>query len=101
MKLVISTSEHIITSAHFENLEFATSITINTKHRWIEPDAIQSGYDTLKFIFYGDDASMCYDYVELTTEDEDERKILNRIRFLCHVKDQLWYLLPNDEILHG
>lgn len=67
-----------------------SSLIINTVDKYVDPElVIESGINSVRFDF-GEELGR--DYVKLEAEDDHDREILSRVRFLCAEKDQLWYV---------
>lgn len=98
MKISITPNSKLILNASFALGPQSASLIINTKERWHEPYRIARNTHpkeaSLEFFFDSFDESI-RESVEFIPETEDEKIALHRVRFLCHEKDQLFYLLPD------
>ena len=99
MIINIETKNGIVSSAFFEQKKLSLSVFINTVKRWVTPDYSEHTGNSIKFGFIvDDDENFFEDYVELVAETEVDKKQIGFIHFLCHDKDQLWYLLADEAI---
>jgi len=105
MKIQVSNPNGIVESAHYERNDYAASVFINTRDRWVEIDSvgicvnpqIPEEEDFVDWTFY-DEKADDNDHVRLVAETKDDLSVLDRIRFELRDKDQIWILLPKKKV---
>lgn len=100
MYVKVNNRNGIITNAWFDNnhpLVFHLYINTEEKHRLY--DTVTTYFHYKEWIYYADDDSINYDSVCLIADHENDLKILNRLDFYLHDKNQLWVMLPDNSLV--
>ena len=104
MKVTISNPNNIVDAAFVDTSknESSFSVYINTVERRIYPDYVIGGMGKIEYEFYvdvEDGDNMNHDVVTINAETEEEERVLERLSFECHNKDQLWYMFPIESVI--
>ena len=106
MKLIIKNKSGVVKNARIKKADGIFHLHITTRERWVKPDSISGEEDnkikTMEINFatvqdYNDVYE--WDTVKLIAESEDDREILNRVEFLKHSKNELWYIFVENKLL--
>jgi hypothetical protein len=97
MILTIDNPNDIVSSAFTRQNDLSFSLFINTLHKWVEFNYYESSTTTLTWAFHHQENSIA-DKVMLIAESDIDKGIISRVQFLLHCKDQLWILLPAQNV---
>jgi len=98
MKITVENPNDFVEKAWFEVNNLSLSLFINTTERWLEYDSEGADGENVMFFYYPQDDLTMPDIVKLTAESQEEKKMISRLHFNLHSKNQLWILFPHEKV---